>query len=61
MSEDAKTEIAAPFYEALARCGVDAAAVCDLDDAVERRILEDYGAIFWASRKPTCRRAGCGA
>jgi hypothetical protein len=58
MSEDAKTEIAAPFYEALARCGVDAAAVCDLDDAVERRILEDYGAVLVAGpearRPPRC-------
>jgi hypothetical protein len=52
----------APFYaaleKALARRGLKADSVCDPNDAVARRILEDYGAMFVASRNvlppPTC-------
>lgn len=44
----------APFYpaleRALARRGTRTAAVCDPNDAVARRILEDYGAMFLASQ-----------
>jgi hypothetical protein len=52
----------APFYEALAASlnerGQTLESVCDLNDAVGKRILEDYGAIFVAGAKvnapPVC-------
>jgi hypothetical protein len=52
----------APFYAALEKAlagrGMKAEFVCDTNDAVARRILEDYGAMFVASRSvlppPTC-------
>jgi hypothetical protein len=52
----------AAFYaaldESLDRRGLKLADVCDLKDAVARRVLEDYGAMFLASEKvlppPVC-------
>lgn len=51
-----------PFYaaleKALARRGTKTAALCNVNDAVERRILEEYGAMFLASERvlppPVC-------
>ncbi|HEY0546820.1 MAG TPA: hypothetical protein VGC91_15680 [Pyrinomonadaceae bacterium] len=62
MTNEPKTGAPAPFYAAfeksLARRGLRPEAVCDPNDAVARRILEDYGAMFVASQTvlppPTC-------
>lgn len=47
----------APFYEALAKAlkkrKTKVETICPLSDAVARRILEDYGAIFLATKKVT--------
>ncbi|HEV7844373.1 MAG TPA: hypothetical protein VGO69_11800, partial [Pyrinomonadaceae bacterium] len=44
-----------PFYvalaEALARRGKKLADVCDVNDSVARRVLEDYGAMFLANER----------
>lgn len=51
--EQQNKERAAPFYTALERAllkrGKKLADVCDLNDAVARRVLEDYGAMFLAN------------
>lgn len=54
--EEKKSNVAlaaAPFYaaleEALKSRGTSLVKVCSLDDAVSRRVLEDYGAMFVAS------------
>ena len=54
-------ELSAPFYvalgRALARRGVSLDDFCPADDAVARRVLEEYGAMFVAegvSLPPTC-------
>ncbi len=43
----------APFYAALGRClrrrGLRLEQICQLDDAVSRRVLEEYGAMFVAA------------
>ncbi|MBV9210143.1 MAG: hypothetical protein JOZ52_05915 [Acidobacteria bacterium] len=62
MTNEPKTGAQAPFYAALekslARRGLKSDAVCDPNDAVARRILEDYGAMFLASQSvlppPVC-------
>jgi len=54
MTNEPKTGAQAPFYVALekslARRGLRPESVCDPNDAVARRILEDYGAMFLASQ-----------
>lgn len=40
---------ASPFYRALARRGLTVADICDLRDAVSRRLLAEYGAMFLAA------------
>jgi hypothetical protein len=46
------------FYPALEQQGVKLAGICSKDDPVARRVLEDYGAMFVASRSvkppPVC-------
>ena len=59
---DEKSAPKTPFYaaleKALARRGTRTGSVCDVNDAVARRILEDYGAMFLASESvlppPVC-------
>jgi len=47
-----------PFYEALGEAlkkrKLRLESICSLDDPVERRVLEDYGAMFIADRKVSC-------
>lgn len=62
MTNEPKNVPQAPFYaaleKALARRGLKPDSVCDPNDVVARRILEDYGAMFVASQSvlppPTC-------
>jgi hypothetical protein len=62
MTTEQKPGAQAPFYvalrSALAQRGLKAESVCDQNDAVARRILEDYGAMFVASQSvlppPVC-------
>src|SRR5258708_17654336 len=56
------TQISAPFYEVLRKTlkkrGTSIDKICPGSDAVARRVLEDYGAMFVASKKvvppPAC-------
>ncbi len=62
MASEQQNGVQSPFYAALEKAlagrGMKAESVCDTSDAVARRILEDYGAMFVASRSvlppPTC-------
>ena len=55
MSEQSTDEVPASFYEALRKAlkkrKTTVESICPHADSVARRILEDYGAIFLATRK----------